>query len=183
MWFFAKNHMVKARIYGYDRRSWRESSARPVFEFFLPSSKIFRIQNPMTQHNSPSLSKVAMRPLSPHIQVWKWSMNMTLSILHRASGIANSVGVIMLVWMLSSAAMGPECYDVFHHFISSIVGQIMLFGWTGSTIFHMLTGIRHLIMDSGKMITIAAAERAGIVIFILAVTLTLALWGCVKFFY
>lgn len=136
----------------------------------------------MTQNQTQTLSKTAMRPLSPHIQIWKWSMNMALSILHRTSGIANSIGLCVLVWMLAAAAMGLESYDVFHGFITSKVGQVLLFGWTGSLIFHMLTGIRHLIMDSGKMITIAGAERAGMVIFILSITLTLALWGCVKFF-
>ncbi|WP_409365534.1 succinate dehydrogenase, cytochrome b556 subunit, partial [Klebsiella pneumoniae] len=56
---------------------------------------------------------LSSRPLSPHLQIWKWSMNMALSILHRATGIALSVGTLMLVWFLMAAATSQEAYDSF----------------------------------------------------------------------
>ncbi len=127
--------------------------------------------------------KPVSRPLSPHIQIWKWSMSMALSILHRASGIALSVGLVMLVWFLTSAASGEEAYNCFKGFASSWFGQLCLFGWTGAMFFHMCSGTRHLIMDTGRMISVEAADRAGVIIFVVSIALTLGLWGCLKFFY
>lgn len=126
---------------------------------------------------------LSSRPLSPHLQIWKWSMNMALSILHRATGIALSVGTLMLVWFLMAAATSQEAYDSFTGFASSWFGQLCLFGWTGAMFFHLCSGIRHLIMDTGGMITIPAAEKAGFIIFVVSISLTLGLWGCIKFFY
>lgn len=122
----------------------------------------------------------ANRPLSPHLQVWKWSITMALSILHRASGIALSVGTLMLVWMLVAAASGEIAYNQFISFASSPLGQVMLFGWTGALFFHLCSGIRHLLMDSGYLLTIPAADRAGKIIFIVATALTIAVWTAVK---
>lgn len=156
-----------------------------MYELFLSlkHSSALRTIFLMTQTLSQLAAKASERPLSPHLQIWKWSTNMALSILHRATGIANTVGLLLLIWMLVAAAMGKECYDYFYSFVTSVFGQILLFGWTGSTIFHMLTGIRHLIMDSGKILTIESTERAGFIILILSVTLTLVCWGCIKIFY
>ena len=126
-------------------------------------------------------TKQANRPLSPHLQVWKWTLTMAMSIFHRASGVALSVGTLMLVWMLVAAASGQNSYETFASFAKSIVGQIMLFGWTGALYFHLLSGIRHLFMDAGYLITIPQADRVSKIIIILAIALTLATWGCLKF--
>lgn len=127
-------------------------------------------------------SKPASRPLSPHLQVWKWTLTMALSILHRASGIALSIGTLMLVWMLVSAASGQMAYEHFRSFAASGIGQLMLFGWTGAIFFHLCSGIRHLLMDAGYLLTIPQADRAGKVIFIVSIALTLATWGTLKLF-
>lgn len=121
------------------------------------------------------------RPLSPHLQVWKWAMNMTLSILHRVSGVALSLGTLALVWMIVAVANGPDAYACFYTFITSVFGQLLLFGWTGALYYHLCSGIRHLLMDAGYLLTIPQAVKAGYVIFIVSIALTLATWGCVKF--
>ncbi len=125
-------------------------------------------------------SKQANRPLSPHLQVWKWSLTMAMSIFHRASGIALVAGMLMIVWMLVAAASGSDAYECFHGFATSIVGQIMLFGWTGALYFHMFSGIRHLFMDAGYLINIPQAELISKIIIIAALVLTVATWGAVK---
>ena len=94
-------------------------------------------------------TKPIERPLSPHLQIWKWTLTMAMSILHRASGIALSVGTLMLVWMLVSAATSVDAYNCFKSFATSVVGQILLFGWTGALFFHLCSGFRHLLMDAG----------------------------------
>lgn len=120
------------------------------------------------------------RPLSPHLQVWKWSLTMFLSILHRATGIALSAGTLMLVWWLAAAAYGAGSYDVFLSFASSWIGQLMLFGWMFALYLHLCTGVRHLIMDTGRMLTIRQADRAGVIILGTATLLTLVNWVLVK---
>lgn len=129
-----------------------------------------------------SSSKPVNRPLSPHLQIWKWTLTMALSIFHRASGIALAVGTLMLVWMLVAAASGQMAYETFHSFASSFVGQILLFGWTGAMFFHLCSGIRHLMMDAGYLLTIPQAEKAGKIIFIVSIALTLAVWASIKLF-
>lgn len=125
-------------------------------------------------------SKPLNRPLSPHLQVWKWTFTMALSILHRASGIALVAGTMMLVWMLVAAASGETSYESFLHFAQSLIGQIVLFGFTGTVYYHMCSGIRHLVMDLGYALTIPQAEKAGAIIFIVSIALTLATWGALK---
>ncbi|HXE17954.1 MAG TPA: succinate dehydrogenase, cytochrome b556 subunit, partial [Stellaceae bacterium] len=52
----------------------------------------------------------AARPLSPHLQIYKWPLAMATSILHRATGIALAIGTVFLVWWLVAAAMGEQAY-------------------------------------------------------------------------
>ena len=61
----------------------------------------------------------ADRPLSPHLQIYRWQLTSVLSILHRAAGIALSAGAILLVWWLVAAATGPETYDGVEDFLGS----------------------------------------------------------------
>ncbi|HNQ91861.1 MAG TPA: succinate dehydrogenase, cytochrome b556 subunit [Alphaproteobacteria bacterium] len=128
-------------------------------------------------------SSLPPRPLSPHLQIWRWTMNMALSIFHRVSGVGLSVGTLMLVWMLVAAATDEESYKCFLDFATSWVGQVCLFGWTAALYYHLCSGVRHLIMDTGAMITIPATQKAGFVIFVVSIALTLSTWGCLKYFY
>ena len=119
---------------------------------------------------------VSKRPLSPHLQVWKWTLTMTMSILHRATGIANILGLIVIVWWLLAAASGPDSYTTFMFFASSCIGKLMFFGWTFAVYLHMLGGIRHLVMDTGRLLTINNSNLAVIFIWTAAVVLTAATW-------
>lgn len=123
------------------------------------------------------------RPLSPHLQIWKWTLIMAMSILHRASGIALSVGTLMLVWMLCAAAAGRESYQCFLDFAESAIGQVMLFGWTGAIFFHLCAGVRHLLMDAGYLINVPHAKLASRIVLLLALALTLGTWGCLKYLF
>ena len=72
----------------------------------------------------------ADRPLSPHLQVYRWQLTSVLSIVHRAAGVALSAGAILLVWWLVAAASGSGTYDAVADFLGSWVGILLLFGWT-----------------------------------------------------
>lgn len=119
------------------------------------------------------------RPLSPHLQVWRWTPTMTMSILHRATGVANVVGLLVLVWWLLAAANGPESYECFMRFAGSFIGKLMFLGWTFSVFLHLLSGVRHLIMDTGRLLTVESSDKAVFFIIISAVVLTAATWVAV----
>ena len=90
---------------------------------------------------------VRSRPLSPHILVYRWTITMTMSIVHRATGIANYVGTTLLVLWLGAAAWGPEPLNAVNALYGSWFGQLVLFLYTWSLLHHMLGGIRHFIWD------------------------------------
>src|SRR5258708_13487305 len=97
------------------------------------------------------------RPLSPHLQVYKWQLTSVLSILHRATGIALSVGVLYLVIWVVFAAASPRTYAQFQSFDVSILGRIVLAGWLFCAFYHLCNGIRHLFWDPGYGFHLKAA--------------------------
>ena len=112
------------------------------------------------------------RPLSPHIQVYRWQWTMLLSIAHRATGVVLSVGTLLLVWWLAAAAAGPESYDAFRGFIGSFFGQLLLIGWVFCLYYHLLNGIRHLVWDSVNWLELDSAYTSGVVVVSCAIGLT-----------
>jgi succinate dehydrogenase / fumarate reductase cytochrome b subunit len=103
---------------------------------------------------------------------------MALSIFHRATGVALAVGTLLLVCWLGAISAGPEAYDAFLGKATSPIGLAFLFGWTFALYFHLLTGIRHLLMDIGFLFDIRQADRVGILIIVGAVLLTTSTWVC-----
>ena len=89
------------------------------------------------------------RPISPHIQIYKWTLPFLMSGFHRATGFALYFGFVLVVWWLLAAASGANAYAKVHWFMGSIIGQLILFGYTWALIHHMFGGIRHFIWDTG----------------------------------
>jgi succinate dehydrogenase / fumarate reductase, cytochrome b subunit len=94
--------------------------------------------------------KSTQRPLSPHLQIYRWPLPMAMSILHRITGGALYFGTLLMAWWLIAASSGPGAYGRIAAFISSPIGRLVLFGYTWALIHHMLGGIRHLIWDTGR---------------------------------
>ncbi len=116
------------------------------------------------------------RPLSPHLEIYRFTWTMASSIVHRITGIALYAGTILLAAWLLSAASGKGPYDTAQWLFGSFLGRIVLFGYTWALIHHLLGGVRHLIWDTG-----AAFERGPRMAlakwnFILSVILTLVIW-------
>jgi len=123
------------------------------------------------------------RPLSPHLGVYKFLYTMTLSILHRMTGIAATFGFLLFVWWLMSLATGHEAYDRAMRFLDTPFAKLLLVGFTFSFVYHFCNGIRHLVWDTGHGLERAQARRSGYVTIIAAVLLTaLVVWlGCRAF--
>ena len=93
--------------------------------------------------------RAAERPLSPHLSIYKPTLTMMMSIVHRATGMALYFGTALLVWWLVAAASGPTAYARVQWFMGSWIGQVILFGYTWALVHHMFGGIRHFIWDTG----------------------------------
>jgi succinate dehydrogenase / fumarate reductase, cytochrome b subunit len=119
------------------------------------------------------------RPLSPHLQIYKWQVQMVTSILHRATGIALAVGTLMVLWGLLSLAAGEDAFNQFKVCMSSPLGMILMIGWTWSLFFHLCNGIRHLIQDAGAGYAIAQFVRSSWLSVIISIVLTLLIWAYV----
>ncbi|HTO82876.1 MAG TPA: succinate dehydrogenase, cytochrome b556 subunit [Methylomirabilota bacterium] len=116
------------------------------------------------------------RPLSPHLQVYRWQLTSVLSILHRASGVALSVGTLLLVYWLIAAAAGPESFATAQGFIGSILGRILLLGWSWALFYHLCNGIRHLFWDAGHGFELKTVYASGWTVVGASVVLTLIAW-------
>lgn len=93
--------------------------------------------------------KLIHRPLSPHLQVYRWPLSMALSISHRATGIGLGAGTLLLTWWLIAAATSDEAFATVQWFLGTPIGLLLLVAWSASLIFHLLSGIRHLFWDAG----------------------------------
>lgn len=116
------------------------------------------------------------RPLSPHLQVYKPQLTSVLSITHRATGIALSVGIVYLVAWLCAASASADTYAIFAWFNGSVVGRIFLFGWTLCLFFHLFNGIRHLFWDAGYGFELKTAYNSGWAVVGATLVSTVAAW-------
>jgi len=123
------------------------------------------------------------RPLSPHLVSggpfalhWRWHITMFSSIAHRASGVALYLGALILAGWAVALAAGPECYATYKALLGSPLGKLVFFGLTVSAFYHLASGIRHLIWDTGEGFEIKTANMASVVIIAFAVAATLAVW-------
>ncbi len=116
------------------------------------------------------------RPLSPHLQIYKLELPMVLSGLHRITGIALSVGSILLVAWIASAVYSADAFAGMNRFLGSVIGQLMLFGWTFSLIYHSVSGVRHLIWDTGRLLEVKQIHSSGKIVLAITIVLTLLAW-------
>ena len=117
------------------------------------------------------------RPLSPHLGIYKMTMTMAMSIAHRISGGALSVGVLLLAWFLIAAASDAAAFGVFSGFIESFLGRLVLFGFTWALLHHLLGGLRHFIWDAGYGLDAPLRDQLAWTTLIGGFLLTIAVWA------
>lgn len=116
------------------------------------------------------------RPLSPHLQIYKLPLTAILSVLHRGTGAALSVGSLFLIWLLAAAASGPESFATAQSVMSSWFGYLVLFGFTATLYFHLCTGIRHLLWDVGIGLELESTQKSAKALVAAAIILTVLTW-------
>jgi len=117
------------------------------------------------------------RPLSPHLTIWRWGPHMLVSILHRMTGAAlSTAGLALLVWWLMAIAGGANAYASFTRAATHPIGLIVLVGLTWAFFQHLLSGIRHLVMDSGAGFELQTNKRFAVLTLAGSLVLTLLIW-------
>lgn len=116
------------------------------------------------------------RPLSPHVQVWRWHITMATSILNRATGVALYVGALIAAGWAISMAAGPAAFDSYMGLLGSVLGKLVLFGLTVSIFFHLAAGIRHLFWDAGEGFETKTADMTAAAVIAFSIAASLAVW-------
>ncbi|MBL8773539.1 MAG: succinate dehydrogenase, cytochrome b556 subunit [Phenylobacterium sp.] len=119
----------------------------------------------------------ADRPMSPHLQIWRWHVTMLTSILHRVTGVGLYLaGLIVSAWAVS-LAMGPEAYQAFMGLLGSPLGKLVMLGMTASVFYHLANGVRHLVWDFGHGLDIKSANGSAWTVFGFTIAATAAAWA------
>ena len=128
------------------------------------------------------IQEKVQRPLSPHLQVYKLPLTALMSISHRVTGAALSIGTILVTAFFIAAASGEAEYNFVMGLATSALGTIILFLWSFALYFHMCNGIRHMFWDIGKNFDKAGANRSNYYVIAGALALTALTWiaacGC-----
>src|SRR5208283_4833653 len=122
-------------------------------------------------------AKSRPRPLSPHIGIYKFTMTMAMSIAHRITGVGLYVGVLMLAWFLIAASTDAAAFGVFSAFVESIIGRLVLFGFTWALFHHLIGGIRHFLWDAGYGMDAPLRDQLAWTTLIGGFALTIVAWA------
>lgn len=125
------------------------------------------------------------RPLSPHLGIYRWRVNMLQSTLHRLTGLFLCLGALLVTWGLVAAATGEAAWNTFAGFWGSWIGMVLLFVWTWALLFHLCNGVQHLFRDAGRGFGPPTRDRThnpvywrpGLLLIVASVLLTILVWA------
>jgi len=117
-----------------------------------------------------------LRPLSPHLQIYRLPVAALISISHRITGVGLTLGIVLLVWWLAAAAYGPDAYEHVRAFIASRPGLVLSMAFSFALCFHLCSGIRHLFWDAGRFFSPQDTATGNILVIVASVLLTLGIW-------
>lgn len=144
-------------------------------------------------------TKPSNRPTSPHLQIWRWGPGMALSILHRVTGVGLGLfGLGLLLWWLGALASGPAAYETFTSWAwadlaaldwsGAIIGslvkviiKLLMIGLTWAFFQHLVSGVRHFVLDTGAGYELDANNRWSTISIVLGPLLTALFWALLLF--
>lgn len=116
------------------------------------------------------------RPLSPHLQIYRFPLTVITSITHRITGALLALGTLGLTSWLLATASGPQAYSTAQTVLGNRYAQLTLFLWTYALFYHLCNGIRHLVWDTGYGFELEMARRSAVAVFVAAAALTAIVW-------
>ena len=119
---------------------------------------------------------MANKPLSPHIQIYKWHISSLVSISHRITGIINILAITLICFWIALILLGESNYELINFFLQTFIGKFILIGITWSFSFQMLSEIRHLIMDMGYAFELQTTRITGLIVIFGSFILTILIF-------
>ena len=118
------------------------------------------------------------RPLSPFMigPYYRPQLTSMMSIVHRLTGLVATAGSLFIAGWLVALAAGPRWYAFYAGHMLAWYGQVLLFAWSWSLLYHLCNGIRHLLWDTGRNLDIKNAYRTGYIVVVASIVLTIAVW-------
>ena len=116
------------------------------------------------------------KPLSPHIQIYKWHISSLVSISHRITGIVNILAITLICFWIALILLGESNYELINFFLQTFIGKFILIGITWSFSFQMLSEIRHLIMDMGYGFELQTTKITGLLVIFGSIILTILIY-------
>ena len=116
------------------------------------------------------------RPLSPHLTIYRWPLTMILSILHRATGVSLSIGLIIFSVWLFAIAFGEQYFTFFVYISSNWISKFLLVVWTFAFFLHFCNGLRHLYWDTGRGFDKDRVEMSARIVVFSSLSLTGIFW-------
>lgn len=117
------------------------------------------------------------RPLSPHLQIYRWQITMAMSIVHRITGVILTGGSLLIVaWLWAAAYGGQDTYAVIYSAIHHPLGKIALICWSAAFYYHFASGLRHLFWDIGWGFEIPTIYKSGAFVLMFTIIFTFVTW-------
>lgn len=120
--------------------------------------------------------KKISRPLSPHLQIFRWHIAMFTSIAYRAAGIGLVIGAMAATVLLACLAFAPETYETLTGLLDTVLGKLILVGFTWALFFQLLQAVRHLCWDAAVGLELKTAQFTGWLIIWGSIALTTLVW-------
>ena len=116
------------------------------------------------------------KPLSPHIQIYRWHISSLVSITHRITGIINFFVISLIFLWFVFIFFGESNYQIIQNILETLVGKFIILAITWSFSFQMLSEIRHLIMDLGYGFELQATRISGLLVIFGSIFLTIIIY-------
>ena len=130
----------------------------------------------MAEANARPVSPESRRPLSPHLGIYSPMLTMMMSIAHRITGAGLYLGTLLLAWWLLAAATDAKSFETANWFMTSIIGRVVLFGFTWALFHHLLGGLRHFVWEMGHGMDHPEREYLAQGTLIGGIVLTILVW-------
>ncbi len=123
-------------------------------------------------------SAQSSRPLSPHLQIWRFTATMAASITHRGAGLVLYGGSMLIALWLYALAFSPALYAGVAGFVKGPIGFVIVAGYVWSLCFHLMNGLRHLYWDSGRGFALNTARMTAWLVYIASfIAAAIVLWA------
>lgn len=97
------------------------------------------------------------------------------SVLHRISGVVLFILLPVIIFLLGQSVHSEEAFNQLKISLNEPCYKVIIWAFSTALIYHVLAGIRHMIMDLGFGEELCAGRRSSIAVIVLAVILTIVL--------